>query len=1586
MAAEIKLNIIPELKAGTNKLEETITNSKLPTDKKNIAMAQLTDVRNVLSKNIDITAKDFAHISSVLKNIINELVKSVAGEKGVSKELLSLQKKLETAAQTKSTLKSERGVLTRSKLKLDDKGNYNLRTAEANRLTVASNVVNEKGDPIKSYQALQNAALKGNQAAIDAINKIEEAFEVYANRVKELDTILIPNAEAEVKDISGEIKTLGKEGDPTQSMSVQIQELGNELQNMIDAAKAEVDKIKSKPEDANDQGVVNVKEDVETIKGRNQELSKQPSLVGKAVKQFTLYAIIMRTIKSAAKEAVSTVKDLDSSLTEQAMVTGKTREQTYALLKSYQDLAGQLGATTKEVAEIATQYMRQGKTVSDALVLTEAAISAAKVAGISAADSINYLTTALNGFQLSANEAMDVSDKFAATAANSATSYDEIATALSKVASQANLAGMSIDYTTALLAKGLETTREAPETIGTALKTIIARMRELSDYGETLGDGTDINNVESQLAYVGIALRDQNGELRSTEEVLDELGKKWDTLNSNQQAAVAKALAGTRQQSRLIAMMTDYERVIELQEISQRSQGATLTQMNTYLQGMSASLNKVQVGWEKIVTNIVDNEKIINGVSLIGDLLDTVGDFLSTDFGLVSTLTTIVTLSAVSLGNKLNEIAIQKQQQKINQAIQQDQAKEKVLQQQITVATAETAAKKQETLVAEKKSLKTTLEKKKAEGEILTAQEESWLAIADQDIKDEEFKLDNLNKQLEIENQKLSLYDSQSKALENQGTILGTLKNSATGFLSVLSGVFGAYKTIAGAIGLVTKAKKKDAAQTEVNNAVETKNSIISSAASVAKNPFWGWAIALTLLAAAGVAIGISTAIKKNANNAENAANKINDLSAEIYKLNSLVTTLDSAVNKFDELDSKIIKTKEDIEAMNEALNSAADSLSSDAKNNTVDFLGNQSEQEYYNSLSSNAQKQEFINQVRAAANNKIKADRQSILQRVNGLSAYERDQLLNNSKYSTSKAAIYSINNSLLYESVDKLKEQGKLTSSQASAVENLTQSILEEVSAVEALNYANNPSKIEKLIDTISDLNMVIEVNGKLERLNTSQILNSSTYALKDQVAAYKQIKESLVANKVAYNSFVDTYQQYDVFERMGNDVLDFIDKIGLSFDDLNELWNGYEKLRKAGIDITKEDYQSKYENMLISLTNNGGDIAQSIKEIFNSYLKNFKEGSEEWITAWNALVNNFGDLVQVGILNMGQNIDSLKNTINNFYDKAVNWGTLSESEKTAFIQDNYDLFSGASGGDLLKAFESGNYNRIENALSSNEKLLERIEQRYKEIQQELNIELAREGDAYNAAYIRQLEEYAEYLSNYDQLFSASLETRLAQEESELEKYKDLLQKRADAEEESLNKRKEAYQKYFEEINQSAEDEDYEEKANLLAANLSKIASSTDANSVKQQKDLEQQLRDLEEERLQTLRERAQEQVLTNIDNQISQISSQLDEIINNNQALLIAMTQDLSSPSDFFAKMVASQVNGGTTALGIDNFIKELQSTYGSILDLNWGNFGETKTDAQGNIILNISGQEITLPQNDQQNMYQIIMSALRQIGVR
>ena len=382
----------------------------------------------------------------------------------------------------------------------------------------------------------------------------------------------------------------------------------------------------------------------DSTKQYNQAQTVANTTVGKAVSTFFGYQMVLRQLRVIWNRAITTITELDKQLTSQAIVTDLTRQETWDLVGSYQKLADATGFTTTQIASVTTEYLKQGESVKNALTLTEAAAKAAQVAGISATDSVQYLTTAIHGFRLEASDALAVSDKFAALAADSATDYDELAIALSKVASQANLAGMSMDYTLALLTTGLDITQEAGESIGTALKTVIARMREISDYGETLEDGSTINDVEEALNVIGVKLRDQNGELRSTGDVLDEIGNKWDTLSSNQQAAVAKALAGTRQQSRLVAILDNYDKVIKYQEEAVDSVGATNAQMQEYLEGMQAAQNKLTVAFEKLVTAFTDNNVIKEFINKGSEVINAFTKFFNSASGKVALITGLTSL------------------------------------------------------------------------------------------------------------------------------------------------------------------------------------------------------------------------------------------------------------------------------------------------------------------------------------------------------------------------------------------------------------------------------------------------------------------------------------------------------------------------------------------------------------------------------------------------------------------------------------------------------------------------------------------------------------------------------------------------------------------------------------------------------------------------------------------------------------------------------------------------------------------------------------------------------------------------------
>jgi TP901 family phage tail tape measure protein len=64
---------------------------------------------------------------------------------------------------------------------------------------------------------------------------------------------------------------------------------------------------------------------------------------------------------------------------------------------------------------------------------------------------------------------------------------------MSKVASAANNMGVDIDQLNAMLATTISVTRQAPETIGTAFKTIFARISDIEagqDGETTLGEYT----------------------------------------------------------------------------------------------------------------------------------------------------------------------------------------------------------------------------------------------------------------------------------------------------------------------------------------------------------------------------------------------------------------------------------------------------------------------------------------------------------------------------------------------------------------------------------------------------------------------------------------------------------------------------------------------------------------------------------------------------------------------------------------------------------------------------------------------------------------------------------------------------------------------------------------------------------------------------------------------------------------------------------------------------------------------------------------------------------------------------------------
>ena len=355
----------------------------------------------------------------------------------------------------------------------------------------------------------------------------------------------------------------------------------------------------------------------------SQKLAQASSTIKEIFAQFGIAfsaATIVRGFQDLARSAFDFYKSLDSALNEIYVVSNLSSDAVDGLQDKFINMAKNTGMALDDVTRSAVLFYQQGLNTSEVMEMTRVTSEFAKVAGIDATDAADKLTAAVNGYCLAAEDASSVADKFNKVAAATAADINELSTAFSKAAAQANQAGVSMDNYLAYIATMEEATREAPENIGTSLKTIFSRMQQIKT-GNNTEDTTDVNQVETALKSVGIALRDAQGELRDLEEIFDELGPKWNSLDRNTQAYLGTIIAGTRQQSRFITLMQNWDRVLEVSEQSANSAGMQALMHAKAMDSIESKLQQLQVAWQEFVSNLASSDLFKGAIEGLTNLI-----------------------------------------------------------------------------------------------------------------------------------------------------------------------------------------------------------------------------------------------------------------------------------------------------------------------------------------------------------------------------------------------------------------------------------------------------------------------------------------------------------------------------------------------------------------------------------------------------------------------------------------------------------------------------------------------------------------------------------------------------------------------------------------------------------------------------------------------------------------------------------------------------------------------------------------------------------------------------------------------------
>ena len=503
-----------------------------------------------------------------------------------------------------------------------------------------------------------NQSFASMRQCLQDINKAEgpeQKIKLYNQLTGELDKVT-----QKYKQLSLEQKNAAKDSALQSGKNLLGTNIDSWMNKNTAAAKVFADRltdIKSKLSAADSTDFNNLKREFNEIQAEAKQMGLTGSKAAQKMKsQFDSMLSSVISVTAAMqtfRKMVGTARELDTSLFNLQVATGSTREETKALLDTYNQMAKELGATTTDIADGADAWLRQGKSIEEANSLVKDSMILSKIGMIDAASATEDLTSVLNGFRLEAQSALEVVSKLSAVDLESASDAGGLAESMSRTATSANQAGVSIDELIGMIATLKDVTQASDEELGNAIKSIVSRYSQIKankfiDY-ET---GEDLSNVETVLGKIGIKIRDGLTDFRDLSDVLSELAAKYDKLNDVERNAVNTAMFGTYQQNKGAVLLSNWDKVEKLTKVSEDSTTEALDKFEAYTEGVEAHINSMTASYEHLASIIADSEFLKGATDAASGFLDVISQVVD-KLGVLSTAAGAITIGGALKGNNI---------------------------------------------------------------------------------------------------------------------------------------------------------------------------------------------------------------------------------------------------------------------------------------------------------------------------------------------------------------------------------------------------------------------------------------------------------------------------------------------------------------------------------------------------------------------------------------------------------------------------------------------------------------------------------------------------------------------------------------------------------------------------------------------------------------------------------------------------------------------------------------------------------------------------------------------------------------------
>lgn len=385
---------------------------------------------------------------------------------------------------------------------------------------------------------------------------------------------------------------------------------------------------------------------------RTNKLFDQLWVTMKNTMRWQLTSSALHGFVGTLEKAYGYAKDLNRSLNDIRIVSNKSADDMAVFAEQANKAAKALSTTTTDYTDASLIYYQQGLTDKEVLDRTETTIKMANVAGTTAETASQQLTAVWNNFYDGSKSLEYYADVMVKLGAATASSSDEISEGIEKFAAVANTVGLSYDYAATALATVTAQTRESASVVGTAFRTLFSRIQGLQQ-GETLDDGTTLNKYSEALAKVGVDIKDTNGDLKNMDEILNELGDRWNTLAQDQKIALAETVAGVRQWTQLIALMDNWDFFQKNLALAQGSEGTLEEQAAIYAESWEAARDRTKAAAEDIYDSIINPDLFISLDNMATPLLTFLAKFIDGMGGLNGLLSVSALLMNKVYGDKI---------------------------------------------------------------------------------------------------------------------------------------------------------------------------------------------------------------------------------------------------------------------------------------------------------------------------------------------------------------------------------------------------------------------------------------------------------------------------------------------------------------------------------------------------------------------------------------------------------------------------------------------------------------------------------------------------------------------------------------------------------------------------------------------------------------------------------------------------------------------------------------------------------------------------------------------------------------------